>query len=567
MEERADLFKKAFAGHNYWSTRIWIADGLSYTPWNKNVTTSYNLSAGVDNDNMTAYTMQFNDKEGGNIVWANSAPPFVNPVNPIAGTNWTYDSQYLNLTRDYPVIADPFTGLRYPKRIETAEVTIKKGLPVDKTYDWVDLKFENEIKVPADAMIDWDVKSSTWINANDNYLKNKEQNAKDAVKAAEDALAAAKEEDAKAEAELNLSSAQEDLKAAQEAADKGYLTAKRKTKITYAGDLSEFTWHDGTPVTLADIMMNMIMGFETAYEESPYYDPYVAPSFLSSQPYFKGWRIVSENPIVVEIYKDDFSLDAENNVSEIEGPAWTYDSNGAQSSWHGVAIGNRVIESGKASYSEGVADADDTVEWMNYLDGPSLEFLKNATSELVNESYIPFAATMSKYVTAEQAKKAYQNTLDFYSKNNHFVVGNGPYYISKVLSTEGSITLSKYDKYMEPSDRWSFLSQPKLATVELDGPASVKAGSEATFEVIVSDPNGDAYPVADMASVKYLLFSSAGAVVEVNDVESKTDGLYTIKLSKDSIAKLGKGACKIEVVVSPKVVAAPSILQAEFLVD
>lgn len=565
MEEREELFKAAFAEHNYWSTRIWLVDGLSYTPWNKNVSTSYNLSAGVDNDQMTAYTIQFNDKEGGDLVWGNTEPPLVEPVSPIGGTNWTYDSQYLNLTRDYITIADPYTGLRYPKRIESAKVTVLKGLPVGKTYDWIDLEFVDEIAVPEDVMIDWDVATNTWISADKAYLESKVAKAEEKVASAEEALAGASDED-KASFENSLEVAKMDLETAKETLAKGYLTAKRKTTYVFPEDMSSFTWHDGKQVTLADIMMMQIMGFATGYEDSPYYDEYLAASFLSGLDYFKGWKIVSENPIIIETYGDSYLLDAENSVSPL-GMGWTYDSNGAQAPWHSVAIGNRVIESGRAAYTQGTADADDTVEWLNFIDGPSLEFLTKATDELIAESYIPFEATMGKYVTKEEAKAAYEGTKKFYETNNHYVVGCGPYYISDVLSTEGSITLKKYEDYDEPSDRWAFLSEPKLATIEFDGPASVAIGTEPSFDVYISDPKENPYPISDIQAVKYILYSADGEIVEVEGVESTEDGLYTIKLSAESVEKLGNGACKIEVVVSPKAVAAPSILSAEFIVE
>lgn len=565
MEEREELFAAAFAEHNYWATRIWLVDGLAYTPWNENVTTSYNLSAGVANDQMTAYTIKFNDKEGGDLVWGNSAPPFVNPINPISGSNWSYDSQYMNLTRDYIAIANPYTGLRYLKRLESASVTIQEGLPVAKTYDWVDLSFEKEIKVPEDVMIDWDPATETWMNANADYFAMKVTKAEEALAKAEEALAAASDEE-KAAAESAVASAKEDLEEAKATADKGYLTAKAKITYTFPEDMSGFTWHDGKPVELADIMMNQIMGYATAYKESPYYDSYVAPSFLAGLEYVKGWKIVSENPIVIEKYSDNFVLDAENNVSPLN-MGWTYDSNGAQASWSALAIGNRVVESGTATYSEGASDANDALEWMNYIDGPSLEYLAKATDELIAESYIPFEATMGKYITAEDAKTAYENTKKFYDTNKHFVIGCEPYYISNVLSTEGSVTLTKYEGYDEPTNKWAFLEQPKLADIVLDGPASVSAGTTASFDVYITDPNGDDYPVSDITAVKYLLYASNGEIVAVEDATSDTDGLYTIELSDADIEKLGTGACKLEVVVSPKAVASPSILQSEFIVE
>ena len=514
VAERDELFAQLFDIEAYYAQHVWLCDSLSYTVWDNDVTTSYNLAAGVDGSSLTAYSLRFNDRVGGDLVWANQAAPLNDPVNPVAGTNQTYDHQFLRFTYDYLFMDDPYTGLQYPKRAEGMDVVIETGLPVGKTYDWVNLSFEDKIVVPADAMVDWDVETETWILAGD----------------------------------------------AEE------ITAKSKVVVYISPDLGEYTWQDGTPITLADIMMVQIMGYATAYEASDLYDEYIAPSFLSQLELFKGWRIVSEDPIVIEVYSDSYSMDAELNMTDI-GLGWTYDSTGAQASWSAVAAGNEVIRRGLASYSSGGAADDDAVEWLNYIDGPSLDYLKEAFETLAAESYIPFEATMGKYVTAEEAKAKYEAALAFYEENGHFVIGCGPYYISDVRSVEGTVTVSAYEGYKEDRHRWDFLSTPKTATVEIDGPASVSADAEAVFEVYVSDPNGDAYPAAEIATVKYLLFNSAGVITNVVSVEATEDGLYEVILSADAIAELGTGACKIEVVVSPSTVAAPSIVPAEFVVE
>jgi peptide/nickel transport system substrate-binding protein len=61
--------------------------------------------------------------------WGN-ADLFIDPPNPVAGSNWTYDSQWQNATADFPFIANPFTGVPLPQRLEKAEVTVQEGLPV-----------------------------------------------------------------------------------------------------------------------------------------------------------------------------------------------------------------------------------------------------------------------------------------------------------------------------------------------------------------------------------------------------------------------------------------------------
>lgn len=566
MDERGALFSQVFEWSPYFSPRIWIADALSYTPRLSNVSTSANLTAGVASDQMTTFTIGFNDKKGGDLVWGNSSPPLNSPVNPIAGTNWAYDSQYLNLTKDYPVIGNPFTGLNYPKRIEKADVVIEKGLPVGKTYDWVNLSFEDEIKVPEDAMIFFDIESETWKNANSDYFAEKLAKAQEAFEAAEAAVAEATEEDLE-NAQVVLESAKEDLEDAQATADKGYLTAKSKAVYYFEENLGDFTWHDGTSITLADIMMKMIMPFATGLEESPLYDQYASSDFMPiTLPSFRGWRIVSESPIVIEYYDNGFALDAEQNVGILGlAPSWTHNSNGSQGSWSAVAAGNLVVLDGKAAWSEGASGESDTVEWLNYIDGPCKEYLKESYTKARDESYIPFEPTMGKYITKEEAKQAYQNTLDFFETNGHFHIGCGPYYVTDVQSVAGTITLSEYKDYKEDIHRWDFLTEPKIATVELDGPASVS--TEAVFEVFVTDPHEEAYPISDINTVKYLVFDSNGDIADVVDLESEQDGLYTINLTAETIEKLGKGSCKLEVVVSPKAVAMPSIVSTEFIVE
>ncbi len=567
MEERSKLFEKAFAYSAEHSFRIWIADGRSYTPWNDDVATSYNLAAGVDGDTMTAYTIRFKDKEGGSMVWGNQSPPLIEPINPINGSNWAYDNQYVRMTQDYGKIGDPFTGLFYAKRAEKADVVVKKGLPVGVQYDWVDLSFEDEIRVPDDAKSEWDVETQSWIRSGSDELQKRLERAQAKLEAANKALAEAGEE-GKAVAQADVAAAESAVEKAQEDADRGYRTAKCKSVIYYEKELTENKWHDGTNMSVADFVMAMIMQYELSDEKSPLYDEFVAASLISGRPYEKGWKIVSEKPLVIEFYSDNVFLDAEQNVYTFWPGFPLYPR--AQGSWYQMAISNKLVADGAATYSKGIAnkEGNEGMEWLNWVAGPSLELLEAAAKDYMAEGTIPFEPELSKYVSVEQAKASYKNLLDFYNKYGHFYSGMGPYILTDVLSVEETVVLKHNPDYRDDAEKWSFLSSPKLATVELDGPGSVSSDAEATFEVMVSfGEDLEAYPANEISSVKYLLFDSKGAVADVQEVEASEDGLYPIKLTADSIKKLGKGSCKIEVVVSPISVAAPSIIQAEFVVD
>ena len=55
----------------------------------------------------------------------------------------------------------------------------------------------------------------------------------------------------------------------------------------------------------------MIQYFDLAKPESKLYDESQVPDFESIMSYFKGVKIVSTDPLIIETYVDTFDLDAE----------------------------------------------------------------------------------------------------------------------------------------------------------------------------------------------------------------------------------------------------------------
>ena len=218
---------------------------------------------------------------------------------------------------DSGTIANPYTGLPMPQRIERAEVTIEEGLPVGQNADWVELHFAPEIPVPADAWADWDPVAQRFITVAEKFP--------------------------------------------------GGTTALRKSVVYYPEDLySTVFWHDGSPFSVGDIVMGIILTFDRGKPGSPIFDEVEQPvieAFLRS---FKGVRIVSVDPLVIETYSDTYFLDAELNVSTwfplyAQGPG----------AWHNLALGVRAESQEELAFSTAKADQLD-VEWMNFVAGPSL---------------------------------------------------------------------------------------------------------------------------------------------------------------------------------------------------
>ena len=115
---------------------------------------------------MAAYNLRFKDKEGG-VMKIGTNDLFTEPWNTVAGSNWLWDSAVMRSTTQGTsstvggggLMADPYTGLAYPQRIESAELTYKEGLPIVQNLDWVKVTTAPQIDVPADAWIDWDAKA------------------------------------------------------------------------------------------------------------------------------------------------------------------------------------------------------------------------------------------------------------------------------------------------------------------------------------------------------------------------------------------------------------------------
>jgi peptide/nickel transport system substrate-binding protein len=507
MEERRELFAVCLPLTFEHAYRTWLVDGKGASTWRPGIEVAYDLSAGVDINTLWPLTLRFTDQVGGTLNW--STPDlFIDPNNPVGGSNWTYDSQWRIGVSDWDVVPNPHTGLFIPQRIERAEVTIQTGLPVGKTLDWVDLSFADTIEVPADAWIDWDPATETFIEAGEG------------------------------------------------------VTSKVKVVVYYPDDLFDtIYWHDGSPLSTADFILNMIYTFAPGMEGSSIYDESAASALATFMQTFKGFKLVSEDPLTFEWYSDTYSLDAENNVvtRQYRSAFWPEYGFGV-APWHTMAIATRAEAAEELAFTTDKADLLE-VEWMNFIGGPSLDILETNLDEALAETYIPFEATMGDYITADEAETRYKNLKHWYNDKGHFWVNSGPYYLDQVFLVEKTLTLKHNPYYSESLERWSGFSSPKLSEVSLDGPGLVTVGQENTFTVFV-DYEGAPYPMTEVLEVKYLLFDPTGELIEVGPAEMVTEGEYEFTLSVD-----GDGAYKVEVAAIVIPVSIPSFATLEFVAE
>lgn len=517
LEERDELFAQAIpmSMEESWHG-VMINDTASYSPMSKDLVVASDLAAAVAGTAFWPLTMRWADQEGGTVRIAQSGI-LVEPWNPIGGSNWTDDAMIQRATADSGAIADPYTGLFLPQRVEKAEVVVQEGLPIIKSLDWIDLSFAPEIKVPEDACVDWDAANQKFITA-------------------------------------------------AEKSPEG-ITAKTKTTIYYPSSLWETKWHDGNTLSMGDFIMHMILTFDPGKEESKIYDENMKPQVDTFLAHFKGVKIISTDPLVIETYDDLWSIDAENiagaNTWYPSDLGYTAAYSYGTAPWEGMVGAILAEENSELAFTEAKALSLE-VERSSFIAGPTLEIQKKFIDEAAAESYIPYAPTMSEYVTKEEADARYASLIDWYTTKGHLWIGTGAYYVDQVFPVEGTVTIKHFADFPDMADKWSGFGAPMLASASLDGPAIVKAGDEAVFDVTVNTGE-EPYPLDDLSGVTYWVTDAAGAIVTQGVAEAVEDGVFTVTLPADVTSKLSAGANMLSVAVTSKVVSIPAFATFEFV--
>lgn len=511
LEERTELFREVLPLTLEQSYRIWMVSQITPIPFNDDVQVTADLAAGIQGSRLWARTARFADQVGGTMTIA-LQDMFVEPWNPIGGSNWVFDAMVKNAISEQATYAHPNLGIAVPNRIERAELVVEEGtnINLDDTTDWLDLSFAAEIPVPGDAWAGWDAVNQVFLTADEVYTETQ--------------------------------------------------TAAYKSTVYYPANFDGTTWHDGSPFSAADIVMAMITRFDIPNEDSPYYDPAEAPRFGQFMQTFKGIRIVSTDPLVIEHYGDDVALDAENSIATW----WPYSTYlYSDAAWHNMAQILRLQASGATAIHTGTA-TEREVERISLLSGPTIALIRDELALAAEEGFIPYEATLGQFITAEEAAARYANLADFNRRYGSFYIGTGPYFLQGVFPTEKQAILSWFSAYPDPADRFSQFSAPATAVVEIDGDSRVTIGQEASFDVYVEYFLG-AYAVDDIRSVTYLLFDASGELVARGEAEAVEDGLWEVVLDSEATGALSEGSSRLEVVVVSKLTALPGLAAFPFV--
>lgn len=508
LAERTRLMARALELALQDSVRVWLVERQSVWPWRAELELVSDLAGGLSGSFLWPYTVRFKGRAGG-VVRVGVPSILPEPWNPIGGSNLIFDTTLYRATQDYPLIPNPHTGLPEPQRVEQVEVTVKQGLPVTKSSEWVRLRFAPSIRVPGDAIIGWDSRAQRFVTVREKHPQG--------------------------------------------------LEALVKSTVYFDRDLfRKVQWHDGNRLSLGDILLGWILTFERADESSPLFDRSYVPAFQSFMETFRGFRIVSEDPLVAELYTTSWTMDAELMTGA--GSFWPLYGFGP-GPWHTVALGVRAEAAGRAAFTAAKA-TEKKVERLNYVAGPTLAILDRELETAQRENYIPFERALSRWIKPEEARQRWRLLAAWRAGRGHYWVGMGPFLLQRVSPVEKIVELRRFGRFPDPATKWLRFGEPRLASVSVSGPRQVPVGAEAVFQVRVTE--GDKpYPAQDLQEVKYLLFDSRHELVARGPVQRAGDS-WRVVLTPETTRRLRPGANRLEVVVISRVVSVPSFASATF---
>ncbi|RLE70366.1 MAG: ABC transporter substrate-binding protein, partial [Thermoprotei archaeon] len=502
FDERDELMRQALWLSMKDSVRLWVVHQTAPWPARKEVTLTYDLAGGFSGAWLWPHTLRYKDKVGGSVKIA-SSDLLVEPWNPVGGSDWIYDAMVYRATMYPATYPDPYTGLFIPNFVKKATVYVQSGLPVTKTYDWVDLLFQDEITVPSDAWIAWNASTKKIVTVGEMYPEG--------------------------------------------------LKAKVKVVVEYDEDLWDTKLHDGSTLSLADFVFDFILTFDRGDPASPIYDESYVPNLEAFKEVFKGFKIVQEDPLIIEYYTDTWYLDAEWIAADAAG-AFDANYDFGMAPWHTVAIGMLAEMNGLATF--GATKADELgVDRLNYIAGATIDILAQMLDKAIAEQFIPYEEVLGNYVTVDEALARYDALKKWYEEKGHFWVGAGPFYLDTVDPVAKIVVLKANREYPDTADRWAIFSEPIIP--EISVPSAVEVVSSLPAEITVEITHkGKPLTTEDLVMVKYLL--TVGPFTKTGDALPAGDGKWSILLSGEDTLLASGRSFSLTVIAVSKYAAIPA---------
>jgi len=493
------------------------------TPWATatDVCVCPDLAAGLGGSYLAFLRPYFSSLLVGGSMRVAASSLLAEPWNPVGGSTKMGDRTIQKATEAWFLYPDPNTGLFVPFLVESAVVTAAWGTSVHSTLDWVSVERVDTIPVPGDAWAGWD--GSELITAAKKYPNG--------------------------------------------------ATARTKTTCTFTDDLLTMKWHDGSTFSIADMLMHFIFVLDRANPNSVIFDASAVDPIADG---FKGARILSKDPVVIEVYHDRaIYKHAEEQVFRSIGDLfWPYYGTG-MAPWHTVTVGMLAENAGLCVFSKSKAE-NLGVSRQDWIKGDSLQLLSGQLDTLRARqdavSKVRYAQVLYKtWISDIEIGKRYQLLKEFYDTHGHLWVSNGWWRIDSIdPAAKRVVCMPFYHSVGAVGKHLQFSSEPGLASMSISGPTEVTPGDEAQFGIELMCEDGEPYPNADdlvHTTVLYFVFRETGEVVASGYGMGGGDGIVHVSLSAEETAALSRGAWMLEVIAVLRSVAVTSTGMLTFNVE
>ncbi len=238
LEQRKSMFGDALTLAMQDSVRIWLVDRLSFSPYKSDITVASDLAGGIYGSWLWPDTLNRGGEAGGSVTIA--MPAILNdPWNPVNGSNFIYDTMLIRSTGDQRHHA----GSVHRSLLAAADRTRRSHRErrlARWCRPWIGSLWTltEEITVPEDAWVDWDATEQRFITAGEKFPEG--------------------------------------------------LTANRKSITYYPEDFFDIKWHDGSTMSMGDLVLGFILNFDQGKEGSAIFDEAQVPTvenFLEHLPW------------------------------------------------------------------------------------------------------------------------------------------------------------------------------------------------------------------------------------------------------------------------------------------
>jgi len=308
-------------------------------------------------------------------------------------------------------------------------------------------------------------------------------------------------------------------------------------------------WHDGQPVTIADIMYATAFAYEWANKDSEddkYYDEAYASQYQSTLPISKG-VVVNKDGSFVTYFDFNWPMD-KDRVAATGAVSPKAGNPGRQTlvSWEIYEALAKLVVDGSKSGTQYTFAYDPSITEVDIINPKCVADIKAKLQDFVAAKYVPDA--IKQWVTPEQAVARYNAAIKFIDTYGNAYISNGPFFISKVDYNANYIELSAFRDYPYRADYFPKLFRTVITRIdEVKVPATAQRTADAKIDVLVSAvtyPDDTAKAADNKAKVtvtlvladntekayvaKYVSAGNFQAVIPAKDLGGLKPGAYTL---------------------------------------